>query len=358
MHTPVFSSTGYGTGQVRVAILGAGSWGTALAARSARRQPTLLWSREADAATQLTALRENITHLPGVRLPNELNYTAQLDAVWRHLADSEMALIILGVPVVGLADVCCKVRDGLPDGKPVSLVWTCKGFEAGSARLPHEIVAEIFADTPLVSVGALSGPSFAHDVATGLPVALTTASASPAVCGSVTQALHGDRTRIYTSTDVIGVEVGGALKNIIAIACGICDGLQLGANARAALITRGVAEMTRLGVAMGAQPKTIAGLTGLGDLVLTATGNLSRNRKVGLELGRGRALSAILSDAMTVEGVRCARSAVKRARDLNVKLPIIEAVCDVLFQDKPPAQAVADLLAREATVEHVDDLSG
>jgi len=338
---------------IRAAVLGAGSWGTALATLATRHQPTLLWARRADAAAQLAKRRENVAHLPGVRLPQSLAYTSDLNAVWRHLAEGEQALIILGVPVVGLADICRALRDSLPDGgKPVSMVWTCKGFDAGSARLPHEIVAETFATFPYVSVGVLSGPSFAQGVAQGLPVALTVASASPAVCALTTRALHGGSARIYASADVIGVEVGGALKNIIAIACGICDGLQLGANARAALITRGIAEMTRIGVAMGAQADTLAGLTGLGDLVLTATDNLSRNRRVGLELGRGRPLSAILADGMTVEGVRCAQAALSRVHTLGVQAPIIKAVCDVLFHGKPPAGVAAMLLAREATTEN------
>jgi len=337
---------------LRVAVLGAGSWGTALATLAARHHPTLLWARQPDAATQLAELRENVTHLPGVRLPQALAYTAELPAVWQHLAEGEQALIILGIPVIGLADICRKVRDSMPDDKPISLVWTCKGFDAGNARLPHEIVAETFAACQHVSVGALSGPSFAHGVAQGLPVALTVASTSPPVCDLVTRALHGGSARIYASADVIGVEVGGALKNIIAIACGICDGLQLGANARAALITRGIAEMTRLGVAMGAQADTLAGLTGLGDLVLTATDNLSRNRRVGLELGRGRPPSAILADGTTVEGVRCAQAALSHARALGVRTPIIEAVCDVLFHGKPPAGVAAMLMARNATTEN------
>jgi len=341
--------------EMRIAVLGAGSWGTALAAHCAKRHPTLLWAREPKAAEQLTRLRENIAHLPGVRLPQTLAYTAELGAVWRHLGQGKQALIILGVPVAGLADVCHRVHEGLTGGQTAAVVWTCKGFVADSACLPHEVVEDIFADAPHLHTGVLSGPSFAREVAQGLPVALTVASASPAVCQRVTQAVHGNNARIYTSTDVVGVEVGGALKNIIAVACGICDGLQLGTNARAALITRGVAEMSRLGVALGAQARTIDGLSGLGDLVLTATGDLSRNRRVGLELGRGRSLAAILADGITAEGVYCAQAALVRGRALGVSLPIIEAVCDVLFNDKSPAETVIDLLAREARAEHPED---
>jgi len=337
---------------IRVAVLGAGSWGTALAALATRHAPTLLWARQTLLAAQLSERHENVARLAGVRLPDSLGYTADLSAVWRHLSESERALIILGVPVVGLADICRKLRDSLPDDdKTVSLVWTCKGFDAESGRLPHEIVADAFAGLTRVHVGVLSGPSFAQEVAQGLPVALTVAAASPAVRNLTTQALHGGSARIYSSADVIGVEVGGALKNVIAIACGICDGLQLGTNARAALITRGLAEITRFGVAMGAHADTLAGLTGLGDLVLTATGELSRNRSVGLALGQGSALTDILATGLTAEGVRCARAVVARARALGVSLPICEAVCDVLFHGKSPSEAVAKLLAREAKAE-------
>jgi glycerol-3-phosphate dehydrogenase (NAD(P)+) len=197
----------------------------------------------------------------------------------------------------------------------------------------------------------LSGPSFAREVAQGLPVALTVASRHDVAARVTTAALHGGAVRIYTSRDVIGVEVGGALKNIIAIACGISDGLGLGANARAALITRGLAEMQRLGLALGGLAETFGGLTGLGDLVLTATGALSRNRQVGLAIGQGQSLGHILEGGMTAEGVRCARAALALGRQQQVDLPITEAVCTVLFDNVPPEQAVARLLAREARAE-------
>jgi glycerol-3-phosphate dehydrogenase (NAD(P)+) len=228
------------------------------------------------------------------------------------------------------------------------IVWTCKGFEADTARLPHEIMREAL---PGATGGALSGPSFAREVAQGLPVALTVASDSPALRDATTAAFHGAALRVYASTDLVGVEVGGALKNVIAVACGIGDGLALGTNARAALITRGLAEMTRFGVALGAQAETFAGLTGLGDLVLTATGELSRNRRVGLEIGAGRKLADILASGITAEGVRCARAALDRARAIGVELPITEAVCAVLFDGVAPMTAVSALLARDARYE-------
>jgi len=340
----------FNNSDVRIAVVGAGSWGTALAALAARRHPTLLWARRADAARQLAARRENADYLPDVPLPDALAYTGDLADVWQHLAPARHALIILGVPVAGLAETCQALRDGLLRHPATSLVWTCKGIDAHSAQLPHETVAQLL---PVASAtGVLSGPSFAVEVAHGLPVALTIASSSAALCNLVTEALHGEHVRIYASTDVIGVEVGGALKNVIALACGICDGLQLGTNARAALITRGLAEMTRFGVAQGAHADTFAGLTGLGDLVLTATGDLSRNRQVGLELGRGRALADILASGITAEGARCAQAVLTRARRLGVDMPITAAVCDVLLHGKSPAGMAAALLARGARAEN------
>lgn len=337
--------------RLRVAVLGAGSWGTALAAASSRRHPTVLWARDAAQAAAMAASRENARYLPDVALPAQLAYSGDLDATLRSLAQANTrALIVLGVPVAGLAAICRELAHRLPalGLSHVPVVWTCKGFEADTARLPHEIVRETL---PGIAGGVLSGPSFAQEVAKGLPVALTVASENAALCTTTTDALHGAALRVYASTDVIGVEMGGALKNVIAVACGIGDGLALGTNARAALITRGLAEMTRFGVALGAHPETFAGLTGLGDLVLTATGELSRNRRVGLEIGAGRKLADILASGITAEGVRCAQAALARARRLNVELPITEAVCAVLFDGVAPMTAVSALLAREARYE-------
>ncbi|CAP45050.1 NAD(P)H-dependent glycerol-3-phosphate dehydrogenase [Bordetella petrii] len=336
-----------------VAVLGAGSWGTALAAVASRRHRTVLWARDATQADAMANTRENARYLPGSRLPGALAITSDLSAALAPLAAAPgHALIILGVPVAGLHATCLELAARLPDLglAQAPVIWTCKGFEADTARLPHEIVADALA-MPDARGGVLSGPSFAREVAQGLPVALTIASSHDAVREGATRALHGAAVRVYASTDVAGVEVGGALKNVIAVACGIADGLALGTNARAALITRGLAEMTRFGVALGAQAETFAGLTGLGDLVLTATGDLSRNRRVGLEIGAGRKLSDILASGITAEGVRCARAALQRARSLNVELPITEAVCAVLFDGVAPMTAVSALLAREAREE-------
>lgn len=337
---------------LRVAVLGAGSWGTALATAASRRQPTVLWARAPAQAADMAARRENARYLPGIALPQTLDISSDLDATLRGLGqDGAAALIILGVPVAGLAALCAELSHRLPalGLQNTPIVWTCKGFEADTARLPHEIVRQAL---PGAIGGALSGPSFAREVAQGLPVALTVASDNTVLRAATTQTLHGAALRVYASNDQIGVEVGGALKNVIAVACGIGDGLALGANARAALITRGLAEMTRFGVALGAQAETFAGLTGLGDLVLTATGELSRNRRVGLEIGVGRSLADILASGITAEGVRCARAARERARAIAVELPITEAVCTVLFEGVAPMTAVSALLARNARDEH------
>ncbi|CAB3631976.1 MAG: NAD(P)-dependent glycerol-3-phosphate dehydrogenase [Achromobacter sp.] len=337
---------------LRVAVLGAGSWGTALAAAASRRHPTVLWARDPAQAADMAARHENARYLPGIALPQALTITPDLDATLRSLQqDGAAGLIILGVPVAGLAATCAELARRLPalGLQDTPIVWTCKGFEADTARLPHEIVREAL---PGAVGGVLSGPSFAREVAQGLPVALTVASDNAALRAATTQALHGAALRVYASGDLVGVEMGGALKNVIAVACGIGDGLALGTNARAALITRGLAEMTRFGVALGAQPETFAGLTGLGDLVLTATGELSRNRRVGLEIGAGRKLADILASGITAEGVRCARAALERARAIGVELPITEAVCAVLFDGVAPMTAVSTLLARDARDEH------
>lgn len=338
---------------LNLAVLGAGSWGTALAAAASRRHRTTLWARDAAQARAMTQSHENTRYLPDIALPDTLHITSDLVAALAPLAAAPShTLIVLGVPVAGLDATCRELATRLPalGLANTPIVWTCKGFEADTARLPHEMVAEALRDTGIPG-GVLSGPSFAREVAQGLPVALTVASEHATVRQATTTALHGGAVRVYASTDVVGVEVGGALKNVIAVACGISDGLALGTNARAALITRGLAEMSRFGVALGAQAETFAGLTGLGDLVLTATGELSRNRRVGLEIGAGRQLADILASGITAEGVRCARAALQRARSLGVELPITEAVCAVLFDGVAPVTAVSALLAREARLE-------
>lgn len=340
---------------IRVAVLGAGSFGTALAALASSQADTLLWARDPQVARQLDQDHVNPRYLPDIRLPATLRATADFQQAMAHVCapEAEQGLIILGVPVVGLSAVCAQIAAALAHGcsSQLSIVWTCKGFHHETGQLPHQIVHTALSGRPDIGLGVLSGPSFALEIAQGLPAALTLATRNDSTIQAVLTALHGTNARIYTSSDVIGVEVAGALKNIMAIACGISDGLGLGTNARAALITRGLAEMQRLGLALGGQAETFVGLAGLGDLVLTATGALSRNRQVGLSIGQGQTPASILGGGVTAEGVRCARAALDLGRKHDVELPITEAVCSVLFDGMAPSEAVSSLLSREARAE-------
>ncbi|OLL33464.1 glycerol-3-phosphate dehydrogenase [Burkholderia sp. SRS-W-2-2016] len=332
---------------MKIAVLGAGAWGTALAGHLALRHDTVLWARESALIAELSAAHENARYLAGVALPPSLRYEAAFGAALEHaLADD--ALCVVATPVAGLRGLLRTMRDA---GKvPAHIVWLCKGFEADSQLLPHQAVA---AELPEhASNGVLSGPSFAREVGQGLPVALTIASASAACRERTVAAFHHDAMRIYTGDDVVGVEVGGAVKNVLAIATGIADGLGLGLNARAALITRGLAEMSRLGVTLGGRAETFTGLTGLGDLILTATGDLSRNRTVGLQLATGRTLDDILGALGHVaEGVRCAQAVLSIARAHSIEMPITQAVCAVLFDGVAPRDAVSALLRRDSKAE-------
>ncbi|CAH2892486.1 MAG: Glycerol-3-phosphate dehydrogenase [NAD(P)+] (EC [uncultured Paraburkholderia sp.] len=332
---------------MKVAVLGAGAWGTALAGHLAVRHDTVLWARDSALVADLSASHENARYLAGVALPAALRYKAGLDAALDHaLADD--ALCVVATPVAGLRSLIQSMRDA---GKvPAHVVWLCKGFEADSQLLPHQVVA---AELPQHgSNGVLSGPSFAREVGQGLPVALTIASASAACRERTVAAFHHGAMRIYTGDDVIGVEVGGAVKNVLAIATGIADGLGLGLNARAALITRGLAEMSRLGVTLGGRAETFTGLTGFGDLILTATGDLSRNRTVGVQLAAGRSLADILGGLGHVaEGVRCTQAVLAIARARAIDMPITQAVCAVLFDGVAPRDAVSALLRRDSKAE-------
>jgi len=290
-------------------------------------------------AQAIAAARRNARYLPEIALPESLAIGSDLHAA---LAGAE--LLIAATPVAGLRDLLARLQGG-----KVPLLWLCKGFEQDSAALPHEIVAASGIRAPS---GALSGPSFALEVAKGLPCALTLASADAAFAAKSAAQLHGGRLRVYHSDDVVGVEIGGAVKNVLAIAVGICDGLGLGQNARAALVTRGLAELARLGVALGGRAETVMGLTGAGDLILTATGDLSRNRRVGLELARGKPLQAIIADLGHVaEGVLSAHATLARARSCGVEMPITTAVDAVLGGRVTPQQAVELLLARDPRAE-------
>lgn len=339
-----------------ISVLGAGAWGTGLACQSAQYQPVLLWARDRTQAAQVQATRENARYLPGVALPPDLRVEADLDAALRH-ASGPHGLLILAVPVSGLRQMGQAVRTfnaERPAGAQVQrLLWLCKGFEATSGLLPHAVLDSVFegaASTPVW--GALSGPSFAEEVARGLPVALSLASTDVELRDAAVVALHQGAMRIYATSDVVGVEVGGALKNVLAIATGVSDGMGLGANARAALITRGLAELSRLGAALGGQAETFMGLSGLGDLVLTATGDLSRNRRVGLALAKGVPLSRIVADLGHVaEGVATAQTALDLARRHGVSVPITAAVCGLLSGKVSAQDALDGLLRRQPRAE-------
>jgi glycerol-3-phosphate dehydrogenase (NAD(P)+) len=327
---------------VNLTLLGAGAWGTALAIHASARHPTRLWARDAAQAARMRAQGRNERYLPGIALPGTLQVDADFDAAVAH---ARGGLVIVATPMSALAGMLQR----LPADAP-GVLWLCKGFQEGTGALGHEIARDTRAD---LRVGVLSGPSFAVEVAQGRPTALVAASEDAALREQAVEALHGDLLRIYTSDDPVGVEVGGAVKNVLAIATGIADGMQLGLNARAALITRGLAEMTRLGLALGARAETFMGLSGLGDLVLTATGDLSRNRRVGLRLAEGQPLAQILRELGHVaEGVYSAAMVQQRGRLLAVDMPITDAVVAVLQGRATPQQAVEQLMGREARPEH------
>jgi glycerol-3-phosphate dehydrogenase (NAD(P)+) len=331
---------------MNLTVLGAGAWGTALAISAARHNPdVLLWARDAAQAQEMQAQRRNARYLPHSPLPDALRVTHDLNEAVAHsrARGAHGGLVIIGTPMAAL--------DGMLRALPedVAALWLCKGFEKGTGRLGHEIALAL---RPHARCGVLSGPSFANEVALNQPTALVAASFDTTLGDQAVAAFHSDSLRVYTSSDPIGVEVGGAVKNVLAIATGIADGMQLGLNARAALITRGLAEMTRLGVALGAQLDTFMGLSGLGDLVLTATGDLSRNRTVGLKLAGGQPLAQILTELGHVaEGVYSAATVLQRAKALNVAMPITEAVVAVLDGRITPAKAVGALMSREAKAE-------
>lgn len=331
---------------MQITILGAGAWGTALAISLARHHQVVLWGRSQTKVQAMKAAGENVA-LPGYTLPPNLKITADLDEAIHHLQpQSHDSLLISATSVAGLRPMCETLRNyTIPN-----IVWLCKGLEENTAKLPHQIVLETLGKN--IPAGVLSGPSFAQEVAKGLPCGLTIASESQVLCDTVVSALHADHIRIYSSDDVVGVEIGGAVKNIMAIATGVSDGLSLGMNARAALITRGLAEMSRLGIALGGKAETFMGLSGVGDLLLTCTGDLSRNRRVGLALARGEKLDKIVEDLGHVaEGVRCAKAVSQIAKKLNVDMPITHAVTEALFHQRAIETIVMQLLARDPKEE-------
>ena len=328
---------------MKIAVLGAGAWGTSIGVNLCARHEVWLWARERALIAELRTARVNQRYLPGISLPPAL---ALEDDLSRALDGAELALA--AVTTNGLRELLGRVK---ASGRSAPLIWLCKGFESGEGKLPHQICAEVLAAA--VPRGALSGPSFAEEVARGLPAALTLASSESAFARDAAAALHGPALRVYLSDDVAGVEVAGAVKNVMAIAAGVSDGLGLGLSARAALITRGLAEMTRLGVALGGRAETFMGLAGAGDLILTCTGDLSRNRRVGLALARGTPLAATLSQlGHAAEGVYTARAVARIADGLKVDMPITRAVCRVLDDPRQARDAVQALLAREQKREY------
>ena len=331
---------------MNIAILGAGAWGTALAISLSARHRVTLWARAAAQVAAMSATRRNQRYLPEIQLPQEIRLTSELKAA---LADAELVLVV--VPVSALRPT---LRQIAQLSAPVPVILACKGFEAETARLPHQVLAETL--PPTFSYGVLSGPSFALEVARGLPAALTLASSDGEFAKWAAQSLHHARLRVYASPDVVGVEVGGAVKNVIAIAAGVADGMGFGYNARAALITRGLAEMTRLGLKLGGHAETLGGLSGAGDLILTCTGEMSRNRQVGKLLAKNQALPDILHQLGHVaEGVFTAREVFRLSQKLGVDMPICESVYRVLYEQVPVASAAEDLLSRAPNSEFAKD---
>ena len=327
---------------MNITIIGAGAWGTALAISLTANHRVTLWARDAAQIKEMRAARSNQRYLPDIALPANLELSADLPAA---LATAELAII--AVPTAALRSI---LQQFALTQNSFGVVWVCKGFEAGTSLLPHQVAAEVLPEK--FRRGVLSGPSFAQEVARGLPTALTLASGDEEYARSTAQALHHTRLRIYASNDVAGVEVGCAVKNVMAIASGICDGMGLGHNARAALLTRGLAEITRLGLKLGGRTETLGGLSGLGDLILTCTGDLSRNRQVGLLLAQQHDLPEILRRLGHVaEGVYTVREVHQLAQKLGVAMPICEAVYRILYELKPAAEMVTELLNRAPNQE-------
>ncbi len=326
---------------MNITVIGAGAWGTALAINLSAQHRVTLWARNADQIGAMQKKRVNRLYLPDIPLPDNLQLSCDLTAA---LTGAE--LLILAVPVAALRETLLLVSGP----QPLAVVWLCKGFEAGTGMLPHQVAADVL--PAAFPRGVLSGPSFAQEVARGLPTALTLASGDEAFARATAQALHHACLRVYASTDVVGVEVGGAVKNVLAIAAGICDGMGLGYNARAALITRGLVEIARLGVKMGGRAETLGGLSGAGDLILTCTGDLSRNRQVGLLLAQQHTLPEILHRLGHVaEGVYTVREVYQLARRLGVEMPICAAVYRVIYEHVPASEVLAELLNRTPNSE-------
>ena len=339
---------------MKVTLLGAGAWGTAMAVQAAKHlqdDDVCLWSRNAEQVRVMQQAGENQAYLPGVPLPKNLRIEANFNDAIKRLSAED--LLVIATPMSGLSDTIAQVLKVATQA--LNIVWLCKGLEPNTALLPHQVVEredQLHSHGLKHIYGALSGPSFAREVGKGMPCALTVASRSSHLCGIVQTAFHQGNMRIYATDDLIGVELGGAVKNVLAIAAGIGDGLDLGLNARAAVLTRGLAEMMRLVKAAGGKAETCMGLTGAGDLILTATGDLSRNRRVGLLLAEGKALPEILQNLGHVaEGVLCASAVANLAHRLKVEMPITTMMGDVLLGKLSPPEAVKRLMGRDPKIE-------
>jgi glycerol-3-phosphate dehydrogenase (NAD(P)+) len=322
-----------------ITVVGAGSWGTALAIQLARSgHRTVLWGREEDHLDRLEEDRENQQFLPGAPFPESLEVQPDLSAALKS-AD----IILVAVPSHAFRAVLESIRPYL--GANTRLAWATKGFELNTGKLPHQVVEEVLGEA--IPKAVLSGPTFAREVGAGLPSAMTVAATDENYARELAESISSESFRAYTSTDIVGVEVGGAVKNVLAIGAGICDGLGFGANTRVALITRGLVEMTRLGVALGAQPATFMGLAGMGDLVLTCTDNQSRNRRMGLALADGKTVEEAEKEIrQVVEGVKAAEAVHHVAREASVEMPICEQIYRILYEGADPREAVTALMQR------------
>jgi glycerol-3-phosphate dehydrogenase (NAD(P)+) len=329
-----------------IGIIGAGGWGIALAKLLADKgEQVTLWCHGAESYRELQENRESRTYLAGVLLPSSIKFTCSIEA-----AVTGKSLIICAVPSHTVRGVMASASSYV--SSQTTVLCGTKGLEEESLKTMGEVLAEIFGDPQRQRHAFLSGPTFAIEVARGLPAAVTVAARHEDTARDVQETMSTQNFRVYTSTDIVGVQMGGVIKNIIAIAAGISDGLNLGHNARAALITRGLAEMTRLAIRMGADPMTLAGLPGLGDLVLTCAGDLSRNRKVGIQIAQGKSLQEIIQGTrMVAEGIRNTRSVYMLARSLGTEMPIVEQMYKVIHESKKPAEAVRDLMQRSLKPE-------
>jgi len=327
-----------------ISVYGAGSWGTALALQLARNGlDVLLWDFNPEHIALYDKQRENSQYLPGIPFPDNLKCTDSIEKMVSHAKDQ-----LIVIPSHGFRDLLNTLKPQLTESH--TIFWATKGLEVGSGKLLHEVLIEVLGDK--ISYGLVSGPTFALEVAKGLPSAMTAAASTPELAKRIASAFQGGNYRVYTSDDVLGVELGGAVKNVLAIAAGISDGLGFGANARAAIITRGLAEIIRLAKSMGAKNETIMGLSGVGDLVLTCTDNQSRNRRLGLALGQGKTAKAAIEEiGQAVEGAKSSSSIGILAKRANVEMPICQAVHQVIYENLPPKQAVKDLLSRQLKAE-------